>query len=126
MVGKTCSGIMVRDISNSCGHRPHHIVNYPRREYIVTKPKALTDTFIMTTTAVSRGRGREGGLAGGAYHSPIENFAWRERNREETEGGKEKRNKEKYWEIYNFLHTICPVYLVVHSSFLKNSEVLYW
>ena len=121
MVGKTRSGIMVRDISNSCSYRPLHIVNYPRREYIVTKSKVLTDTFIMSSTAVSRGRG-----AGRVRPPPIEHFAWRERNREEREGGKEKRNKEKYWEIYHFLHTICPVYLVVHSSFLKNSEVLYW
>ena len=124
MVGKTRSGIMVRDISNSCGHRPHHIVNYPWREYIVTKPNALTDTFIMSTTAVFRcvcGGGQ------GVHALPQLKILHVEREIEKR--GKEekiKRNKEKYLEIYNFLHTICPVYQVVHSSFLKNSEVLYW
>ena len=42
--------------------------------------------------------------------------------REEREGEKEKRNFKKGFEIYYFLHIGWPVYLVVHSSFLKNSE----
>ena len=40
-----------------------------------------------------------GGGPWGAWPPPIENFAWQERKREEREGEKEKRNKEKDWEI---------------------------
>ena len=67
-----------------------------------------------------------GGGPWGAWPPPIEKFASRERKREKREGEKEKRNLKRDWEMYYFLHIVWPVYLVVHSTFLKNSKVFYW
>ncbi|CAL4160477.1 unnamed protein product [Meganyctiphanes norvegica] len=81
MVGKTRSGIMVRDFSNSYGHRPHHIVNYPRREYIVTKPKIL----LSCQPLLSPG-------GGGCMPSPKLKILHGEREIEKR--GKEEKRKE--------------------------------